>query len=148
MIKAEGTPAVKIGVTTDLRKRLKDLQTGSPIPLTLLWKTPGTRGLEAEVHTFLDPYRTHGEWFDFGSVDPVALVAAVVGVHPVIQGAPVEEETPTAVATCKRCGNPFERPRLGRPGMFCGHACRQQAYEERKVQRLVAQGVAEAQPNA
>ena len=66
---------VKIGVSNEPEARLEDLQTGSPVPLHLLWKTPGGQALESALHAYFEPYRTHGEWFDFGEENPAALVA-------------------------------------------------------------------------
>lgn len=66
---------VKIGVSNEPEARLEDLQTGSPVPLHLLWKTPGGQALESALHAYFEPYRSHGEWFDFGEENPAALVA-------------------------------------------------------------------------
>lgn len=66
---------VKIGVSDEPEARLEDLQTGSPVRLLLLWKTPGGQGLESALHAYFAPYRVHGEWFDFGEENAAALVA-------------------------------------------------------------------------
>lgn len=34
---------------------------------------------------------------------------------------------------CARCGEPFMRARLGRPGLYCGRTCRQRHHEERRA---------------
>jgi hypothetical protein len=65
---------VKIGTSTDLTKRLATLRTHSPVPIELLWWTPGGRELERQLHTSLNRHRLHGEWFDFGDEDPVTSV--------------------------------------------------------------------------
>lgn len=70
-----GSPVVKIGTTSRLRKRLKGVQTGSPIRLEVLWSCPGGGWLEERLHTMFAPLRLEGEWFDFGSADPVTQVA-------------------------------------------------------------------------
>lgn len=67
--------SVKIGVSNEPEARLEDLRTGSPVVLHLLWKTPGGQALESALHAYFAAYRTHGEWFDFGDENPVALVA-------------------------------------------------------------------------
>jgi len=83
-----GSPVVrpvKIGVSDDPEKRLSDLQTGSPVPLVLLWQVHGGQRLEAMLHERFATYRTHGEWFDFGDDDPVLTVteeAARLGYGP------------------------------------------------------------------
>lgn len=66
---------VKIGVASNVRSRLDELRTGSPVPLHIMWKTRGDRDLEYSLHEYFAPYRIHGEWFDFGDEDPAALVA-------------------------------------------------------------------------
>ncbi|MCG3039187.1 GIY-YIG nuclease family protein [Streptomyces sp. S1A] len=73
-----GSPVVrpvKIGVSDDPEERLADLQTGSPVPLVLLWQVLGGQRLESLLHDRFAACRTHGEWFDFGDADPVLTVA-------------------------------------------------------------------------
>ncbi|MEU3363876.1 MarR family transcriptional regulator [Streptomyces pseudogriseolus] len=73
-----GSPVVrpvKIGVSDDPEARLDDLQTGSPVPLVLLWQVHGGQRLEIALHERFAAVRTHGEWFDFGDDDPVLTVA-------------------------------------------------------------------------
>jgi hypothetical protein len=73
-----GSPVVrpvKIGVSDDPEERLEDLQTGSPVPLVLLWQVYGGQRLESLLHERFTAYRTHGEWFDFGDDDPILTVA-------------------------------------------------------------------------
>ena len=58
----------KLGITKDPTKRLKALQTGNPIPLTIhhLEPVPHTqvKHLETELHSMLSHKRLKGEWFD------------------------------------------------------------------------------------
>lgn len=67
---------VKIGVAKDAEARVVELQTGSPLPLHLIWKTRGGGSLERDLHERFTPYRIHGEWFDFGDENPAAVVAS------------------------------------------------------------------------
>lgn len=55
----------KIGVTTNINKRIKALQTGCPfkIELVALLKTDEHYKIESELHIGLEPYQTYGEWF-------------------------------------------------------------------------------------
>lgn len=71
---------VKIGTSRNPAQRLSDLQIGSPVPLLLLWRTPGTRELERMLHDYFVHYRTHGEWFDFGTLNPIAAVAGALSL--------------------------------------------------------------------
>lgn len=54
---------VKIGFTRCVRTRLQELQTGSPVPLSLLAIAPGGRDKEQEYHSRFAMFRMHGEWF-------------------------------------------------------------------------------------
>lgn len=69
----------KIGHSIAPKKRLQQMQTGSPLPLVMLWTCPGGRRLEERLHICLSPYRIHGEWFDFLDLDPVDTVRQAVG---------------------------------------------------------------------
>ncbi|WP_084729678.1 GIY-YIG nuclease family protein [Streptacidiphilus neutrinimicus] len=77
LISASGSPLVKIGVTKDPEARLKNLAIGSPVPLRLLWTSPGDRALEAALHRQFFDRQSHGEWFDLGD-DPVREVQAQI----------------------------------------------------------------------
>lgn len=77
LIKAEGSPLVKIGFASNPKKRLASLQTGQPMTLSLLWSTPGN--YEDALHEAFADRRVRGEWFDLEAIgDPVAVVQAVV----------------------------------------------------------------------
>ncbi|UOR07475.1 GIY-YIG nuclease family protein [Hymenobacter aerilatus] len=61
VIEAEGLNMVKIGRAINVRSRLKQLQTGSPAKLYLLYSV--AEDIEAELHQLLRFYRAEGEWF-------------------------------------------------------------------------------------
>lgn len=70
---------VKIGVSRDPVARLATLQTGSSVPIGLVWREfAGDRALEIEqeAHAMLARYRLAGEWFD---VPREAAIGAVYG---------------------------------------------------------------------
>lgn len=69
---------VKIGVTGNVRSRLKAIQTGSPVPLKVLWWHPANRELESQLHEEFRYCRLEGEWFDFGVEEPVDCVQMTV----------------------------------------------------------------------
>jgi len=76
---------VKIGFTAgDPQKRLLDLQVGCPYPLRVLWQSTPKHGLQSEtkLHVLFDAYCVHGEWFDFGNANPIALIAAAIDLPP------------------------------------------------------------------
>lgn len=55
---------VKIGVAKDVQARLRALQTGSGVQLTLLATVPGSYALERHYHDRFALCRRHGEWFE------------------------------------------------------------------------------------
>lgn len=79
LLGAEGLDLVKIGTTTDIDRRVRTMQTGLPLTLSVLWTCEGGRDLERALH---DKFRVHnrrGEWFDLTSLgDPVAVVSEAV----------------------------------------------------------------------
>jgi hypothetical protein len=62
-IGGEGGP-VKIGCTTDVDRRLRDLRQSSPVPLKLLASTHGGQSRETAYHFVFGAHRLHGEWFE------------------------------------------------------------------------------------
>lgn len=66
--------AVKIGRSDDVARRLAEIQRMSPVKLEVLWQVQAGGDLETALHRRFKARRTHGEWFDFGDDDPVALV--------------------------------------------------------------------------
>lgn len=73
-----GSGVVKIGTTSNLRARLRTIQTGSPVRLEVLWSCPGGRNLEAYLHDAFSPLRLEGEWFDFGQYNPISSAQRMV----------------------------------------------------------------------
>lgn len=54
---------VKIGVSTNLKARFKDLNAMSAVPVALALWEPGGREMERALHKRFGAYRHHGEWF-------------------------------------------------------------------------------------
>jgi T5orf172 domain len=54
---------VKIGVSTNPKGRLSELQTGTPVKLKVLAKFRGDEEQEAFAHRLLGAHRINGEWF-------------------------------------------------------------------------------------
>lgn len=78
LVAAEGSPLVKIGIASDPARRLRELQTGQPMDLTLLWSATGD--FERDLHAHFAAYRVRGEWFDLTSLgDAIDVVKAAVG---------------------------------------------------------------------
>lgn len=55
---------IKIGITTDLKGRLRDLRGGSGLDLELIAAVPGGRDLERRLHEEFADLRKRGEWFE------------------------------------------------------------------------------------
>ncbi len=62
-VEAVGLARVKIGFSDDPPARLRQLATGSAVPLKLLAQTPGTVALEKQLHNRFGHLRIEGEWF-------------------------------------------------------------------------------------
>jgi hypothetical protein len=76
-----GSNTVKIGRTTNLAKRVAEIQRMSPVPLVALWTHPGGHELETRLHRHFAGFRSHGEWFTF-RVDAVQLIQWAVEDQP------------------------------------------------------------------
>jgi hypothetical protein len=63
-VQTAGGGLIKIGFTTNLEARVRDLQTSSPVALCVLATLSGGESLEAELHERFASYRKHGEWFE------------------------------------------------------------------------------------
>lgn len=59
----QGAGLVKIGVANDVGKRMRDLQCGSPILLSLIGFMVGDERHEKDLHVKFAHLRQHGEWF-------------------------------------------------------------------------------------
>lgn len=81
VIGTPGSNTVKIGRSTDLPKRIADIQRMSPVPLEVLWSHPGGSELETRLHRHFKERRSHGEWFTFDS-DPLPLIGSAVEEQP------------------------------------------------------------------
>lgn len=69
---------VKIGRSVNVEERVKELQSMSPVAVSLLWHTEAKHLAETDLHQYCSQYRVRGEWFDFGDEDPVAYIKEVV----------------------------------------------------------------------
>lgn len=59
----DGTGAVKIGFTENVRRRLAGLQTGHHAPLVLMGAIPATLDAEQFIHQKFKHLKIRGEWF-------------------------------------------------------------------------------------
>lgn len=65
ILRVSGTDQYKIGITKDVEKRLKNLQTGNPHPIELyaFYPTKYYKNLEKKVHKICKDRSIGGEWF-------------------------------------------------------------------------------------
>lgn len=93
---AAGTQLVKIGRANDVRQRLSDCQTGSPLILAVLWsrETDYASLAESTLHQRFAKHRAHGEWFSLGA-DPLSLI---IPAYNEMEGT-FEEEVAPALAS-------------------------------------------------
>jgi predicted transcriptional regulator len=75
-VRGRADSAIKIGWSADVRRRLDDLATASPEPLTIIAALPGGRDLEARMHARFAAHRGQGEWFEAA---PVLSYLATLG---------------------------------------------------------------------
>lgn len=54
---------IKVGIASDIKKRLGQLRTGAAAPVTLIAAVKGDEHLERSLHRELLEYRVDGEWF-------------------------------------------------------------------------------------
>ena len=75
-IRAKDTNLVKIGTAQSCELRLRELQTGSPIPLTLELTIAGNRNTETAIHAALSEKRRDGEWYELDEKEVAQFAAA------------------------------------------------------------------------
>lgn len=63
LILNKATRACKIGYTNNVKRRVRQLQTGSSEKLELMTSIEGSLVDEKELHRFFNEYRITGEWF-------------------------------------------------------------------------------------
>jgi hypothetical protein len=84
-VRMGATHAVKIGITGDVRKRMKQMQTGTPTPLHLITMiaVANAAAVERRIHERLGPYHIRGEWFAVATdADVIAIVDEMIGNLP------------------------------------------------------------------
>ena len=72
---------IKIGVTDDIEKRLKNIQTGNSQEIILYYieEREDAYKVEKKLHKFFDDYRMEkGEWF---FIDPIVVRKKIFQIH-------------------------------------------------------------------
>ena len=70
-----GLTYFKIGITTDIAKRVCGVQTGCSLRITKIWtmatvRNGSAQSIESRMHQSLALYHSHGEWFAMSTDDP------------------------------------------------------------------------------
>jgi len=70
----------KIGIASDIAKRVAQMQTGNPLPLTLVghMKCSAPALVEANLHKTYEGKRASGEWFRLDRADVADILARFV----------------------------------------------------------------------
>ena len=78
LIQGEHRTPVKVGHATNVRRRLRELQTGNPTRLHVLDVLPGTKATERALHEQMAQHRVLGEWFQWkGAAEQWLLLRAL-----------------------------------------------------------------------
>ncbi len=118
---------IKIGISTNVGRRLGSLQTASPFKLRVFASFPVSasfemaRRTEFEVHRRLAAYALEGEWFDLAAIEAVAVITAV------ISGGPPKTEVETAFVSgaAPKTRLVFDRSLGGTMMLVCPHCSHQ-----------------------
>ncbi len=98
-LQAQTGGPIKIGWSTDVKRRLDALQPGCPYPLSILLCVRGTLFDEQLLHRKFARFRLHGEWFEPAE----ALLNYIVSVRTKKCFA---QESPNQIATFPPCSPP------------------------------------------
>jgi hypothetical protein len=96
--KGEGGP-IKIGMTTNLKKRRAAIQTHSDEKVILLAQLDGGARRENEIHSMFEQDRKHGEWFR-PSEKLLEYVASIQEETSNLSPAAVAHEGPIIIQDC------------------------------------------------
>ena len=78
IVHATGTDLYKIGSSTDVRRRISGLQSGSANLLEIVTVVEGT-DVERILHDIFADYRRHGEWFELDN--PLLVLIVRTAAH-------------------------------------------------------------------
>lgn len=64
LIEAVGLELIKVGYSSNPRKRLRSLKLEHDVPMRIVHTLPGSRYTERQAHALLHEHRRIGEWFE------------------------------------------------------------------------------------
>jgi hypothetical protein len=88
----------KIGISANVRRRLRTLQTSNPKPLRVVATLSGGSTLEKQLHERFKTRRIQGEWFDLSHED-IQLAAGLMPPEPVRDTEPERDLEPKTIST-------------------------------------------------
>lgn len=102
---AGGRRHVKIGISQNVEKRRRGIQTGCPFSIRIVqsWHTSRAREIERKAHRTFAKYRWAGEWFDVPQRAAALTVGILIKANP-CHGLP-DKAVERAVVFCRGCGN-------------------------------------------
>lgn len=104
LLKAEGTSNYKIGVTNNVDKRTRQLQTGCAQPIVVVAKTLTIDPYAAEkiLHRRYKRHRlrSNGEWFQFSSLKALLVSMDIKNLDIINQELRRDRERKLAVVLC------------------------------------------------
>ena len=76
LIKSLNEGIYKIGVSKYPNKRLKQIQTGNPAPVEILYlyETENAYKIEKALHNRYSHFNTHGEWFELSIKEEMSFM--------------------------------------------------------------------------
>lgn len=96
LIKSLNEGVYKIGVSKSPNKRLKEVQTGNPSPIDILYlyETENAYKIEKALHNRYSQYNTHGEWFELSIKEELSFMETCASIEKIFKD-------------LKNLGNPF-----------------------------------------
>jgi hypothetical protein len=73
IIQCESTGFLKIGKSRTPKARMKNMQTGCPSKLQMVWSWP--EDIERELHSHFESRKVRGEWFDVDIDEAIAIAS-------------------------------------------------------------------------
>lgn len=142
MMKNEVTGLTKVGMTSNPKRRLKDLDTGNGVRLSYVFCKflPHASLLENTIHATYKHKRQSGEWFEFDTSDIQSIELLVDEWHDKHSLAnSTSNQNKFCHRICEHCGRQFGiyySDIIRGKGMFCGNACAATHRKTQKTQRV------------
>lgn len=103
LLNESGSEKYKIGITNNLKTRLKNIQTGCPEEITVIstFHSPYVTIIEKRLHKKFELNKTNGEWFLLNDSDVFSFINNCSKIHGEIE-------------ELIKNGNPYILKRLGK----------------------------------